>query len=146
MVLDATDLEGSIPTPYIPKLTQGDYELFIAINKVDCIPNTISKEKLKGWFASRLRSLVPELTFVDSQTNQDGKHLALVSSKETIGLKKLVAELKQLKGSDKKKYIHTIGVTNSGKSSLLNSLRVASKKCRLRFDKSIPNTTPILLT
>lgn len=65
MVLDATDIEGSIPQEYIPKLVTGDYELFIVINKVDCIPNTVSKERLKGWFSSRLRDLMPGISVVD---------------------------------------------------------------------------------
>jgi hypothetical protein len=64
MVLDATDIEGSIPRPYIKKLIGGDYELFIAINKVDCIPETITRERFKGWVASRLKSLMPELSVV----------------------------------------------------------------------------------
>lgn len=64
--------------------------------------------------------------------------MALVSSKETIGLKKLVTSLKELKVSEQKKYIHTIGVTNAGKSSLLNSLRVASKKCNRSFYRVNP--------
>jgi ribosome biogenesis GTPase A len=64
MVLDATDIEGSIPQEYIPKIATGDYELFIVINKVDCIPNTVSKERLKGWFSSRLRDLMPGINVV----------------------------------------------------------------------------------
>lgn len=64
MVLDATDLEGSVPKEYIPKLATGDYELFIAINKIDCLPNTISKERMKGWFSGRIRELMPELSVV----------------------------------------------------------------------------------
>lgn len=129
IVLDGTDIEGSIPQSYLSKLSGGDYEIFIVINKMDCIPEAISRERFKGWIASRIHELMPEISVVNLEAHKDNKHLALCSSKETIGLKKLVSSLKELKVSEQRKYIHTIGVTNVGKSSILNSLRVASKKC-----------------
>lgn len=64
IVLDATDIEGSIPSAYLGKLSSGDYEIFVAVNKVDCIPESISREKLKGWISSRIHSLMPEISVV----------------------------------------------------------------------------------
>jgi len=64
LVLDATDLEGSIPQQYIEKLAQGGYDIYVVVNKIDCVPQTISKEKLKGWFNTRVFTLLKELNIV----------------------------------------------------------------------------------
>ena len=70
MVLDATDIEGSIPRDYLKKLSGGDYELFIAVNKVDCIPESVSREKFKGWIAARIKELMPEISVVRSKVTR----------------------------------------------------------------------------
>ena len=64
MVIDITDFEGTIPWKYIEKLKKGGHEVFVTVNKVDCVPATVSKEKLKGWVMKRLRTLVPDLQIV----------------------------------------------------------------------------------
>lgn len=128
LVLDATDLEGSLPWPYLEKLAQGSYHTVFAVNKIDCVPATVSREKLKGWVCKRLKALLPDLPVVGS-AEQDSADVCLVSSKEHLGIKALASRLKELNVGQEKKYVHALGVTNAGKSSLLNSLREETKKC-----------------
>jgi ribosome biogenesis GTPase A len=61
-------------------------------------------------------------------------------------MKKLASSLKELNLPGSKKYIHTIGVTNVGKSSLLNTLRATTKHCNLKLMKSTQSTTETHLT
>lgn len=60
---------------------------------------------------------------------EDNEHICITSSKAGAGLKTLVARLKKMGIAGEKKYIHVVGVTNVGKSSVLNALRVETKKC-----------------
>jgi ribosome biogenesis GTPase A len=129
-VLDATDLEGTLPWPYLEKLNQGLHHPVFVVNKIDCVPSTVSREKLKGWVGKRLKSLLPDLQLVGS-AEQDSSDICLVSSKAHLGIKALVSRLKALNVGEEKKYVHAVGVTNTGKSSLMNSLREETKKCRL---------------
>lgn len=57
VVVDISDLEATIPTPFIEHLASGNYEIFVVANKVDTLPTTISAEKIKGWLSSRVRTL-----------------------------------------------------------------------------------------
>ena len=128
LVLDASDLEGSLPWPYLEKLVQGSYLPVFAVNKIDCVPSTVSREKLKGWVVKRLKSLLPELQVVGCG-EQDSADVCLVSSKSRVGIGALASRLKELNAGQEKKYVHALGVTNAGKSSLLNCLREETKKC-----------------
>ena len=46
-----------------------------------------------------------------------------------MGIGALASRLKELNAGQEKKYVHALGVTNAGKSSLLNCLREETKKC-----------------
>lgn len=64
MVVDVSDLEGTVPVAYLDHLASGNYEVFFVANKVDTLPGTITKEKLKGWLSNRLRALLPGVEIV----------------------------------------------------------------------------------
>lgn len=65
VVVDISDLEATIPTPFIEHLASGNYEIFVVANKVDTLPTTISSEKVKGWLSSRLKLLLPGVELVE---------------------------------------------------------------------------------
>jgi len=78
--------------------------VYYLINKVDLIPKEITPSEIKTWVRNRLKV--------------QSTRIRLLSAKNERGVSGL---LRFLKGKKEKRFI-TIGVTNVGKSSVLNAL------------------------
>ncbi len=102
-VIDITDFEGTY-RPEIQKLLEGRKVIY-AVTKVDLLPKAVSKKEIKEWLKKRLPHKYPE-------------DIRILSSVKNFGLNALKKHLLSF-GYDK---ALVIGVTNVGKSSVVNAL------------------------
>ncbi|WP_172189881.1 ribosome biogenesis GTPase YqeH [Lentilactobacillus kribbianus] len=105
-VVDIFDVNGSL----IPGLHRfvGDNEVLLVGNKVDILPNSIKYNRVKDWLRQRanaagIRPIDVEL--VSAKSNQHVDHL-----------------LEQINKYRQGKDVYVVGVTNVGKSTLINSI------------------------
>ncbi len=102
-VIDPTDFEGTYRGEIASLLKRK--RVIYAVTKVDLLPKALTKTELKGWLKKRL-------------PHKNPRDIRLVSSKKKFGINSLRKHLLSL-GYDK---ALVIGVTNVGKSSLVNEL------------------------
>jgi len=102
-VIDITDFEGTY-RPELKELLKGKKVIY-AVTKTDLMPRTLSKKEMKEWLKRRIKT----------RFSQD---IRLVSGKTGFGLNSLKKHILS-SGYDK---ALVIGVTNVGKSSLVNKL------------------------
>jgi len=126
-VVDISDFDGSLPRAALRSLlpkdaetgglkTPRDTDLVIAINKIDVVPTAASLNRLEVWVRQRCKEGgVPKPRSV---------HLVSASKGRGVpGLLKTLGELVGRRGD-----VWVVGAQNSGKSSLINALRVARKR------------------
>jgi ribosome biogenesis GTPase YqeH len=116
-VIDATDFEGTYREE-ISSLLVGKKVVY-AITKVDLLPKALTKTELKEWIRRRIN---PKFS----------RDIRLVSSTKKFGINSLRRHLLSF-GTDK---ALVIGVTNVGKSSLVNELSESTV-----LTSSFPGTT-----
>ncbi len=102
-VIDITDFEGTYRED-IKEILSGKKVVYV-VTKVDLLPKATSKVELKEWLKKRLNA-------------KDPRNIRLVSSKKKFGLNSLRKHILSF-GYGK---ALVIGVTNVGKSSLVNEL------------------------
>jgi len=102
-VIDITDFEGSYRED-IKSLLKNKKVIYV-INKIDLLPKAVSYKELKDWLKKRIKTEHPE-------------DIRLVSSKTGFGINSLKKHI--LSFDDNKALI--IGISNTGKSSLVNRL------------------------
>lgn len=93
---------------------------YLLINKTDLIPNSINKDKYLNWI---------------KDTYKINEKIILLSAIK----KHNIRELNNLIENNKKNYI--CGVTNSGKSSIINELSAINNKSEKILTSLMPNTT-----
>ncbi len=105
-VVDIFDVNGSI----IPGLHRfvGDNQVLLVGNKLDVLPSSIKKRKIRDWLrqqanAAGIRPVDVEL--ISAKTNEDVDHL-----------------LDQIEIYRGQRDVYVVGVTNVGKSTLINSI------------------------
>ncbi|MFO7882208.1 MAG: GTPase [Kosmotogaceae bacterium] len=103
LVIDIFDFNGTANEKLIEKLKRK--KPYFIINKVDLIPDEISMDKLLKWTSKSLN--------VDSST------INLVSATRRFGINRLLKKL----SNGKKRTFLLMGMTNVGKSSLINALK-----------------------
>jgi len=101
-VIDIFDFEGTYRED-IANLLEGKDVVYV-INKLDLLPRAVTVKEVKEWVKKRIKAKDPE-------------RIRIVSAEKNYGLKSLVKLLARL--TDK---ALVIGVTNVGKSSLLNRI------------------------
>ncbi|AKI98036.1 GTPase [Kosmotoga pacifica] len=101
-IIDIFDFEGTFRKEIVELLK--DHQVFYLVNKVDLIPEEITPMEIKRWVKDRFKV--------------QSTRIRLMSAKKRRGVASL---LKFLKGKRSRKFL-TIGVTNVGKSSVLNAL------------------------
>eukprot|EP00873_Tetraselmis_striata_P015974 jgi/Tetstr1/436238/TSEL_025082.t1 len=126
-VVDVADFDGSLPRAALKALlprdhetgglrTPSDVDLVIAVNKVDLLPAEATATRLDQWVRRHCKQAgIPKPRAVH-----------LVSSTQSKGVSGLLKDLGELVGS--RGDVWVVGAQNSGKSSLINALRVARKK------------------
>ncbi|GHP12914.1 ribosome biogenesis GTPase YqeH [Lentilactobacillus fungorum] len=105
-VVDIFDVNGSM----IPGLHRfvGDNPVLLVGNKLDVLPVSLKKNKVKDWLRQRANAagIRPiDVDLISAKTNQDVDHL-----------------LDQIEKYRKGKDVYVVGVTNVGKSTLINSV------------------------
>ncbi len=107
-VIDIIDFEGSFSEEILDYLR--DYRSIIVINKIDLLPDFIHPTEIANWVKDRLgeESIVPD-------------DIAFLSVKNKYGVNGVIKKIKNMYDDDKVKAT-IFGVTNVGKSSLINLL------------------------
>lgn len=101
-VIDIFDFDGTYREEIVELLKE--HNVYYVINKVDLIPKEVAPPEIKSWARSRLKV--------------QSTRVKLLSAKLGRGVSGFV---KFLKGKKDKKFL-VVGVTNVGKSSVLNAL------------------------
>ena len=105
-VIDVFDVHGTIIYG-LPRFI-GSNCLVVVVNKVDLLPRSVNLNKVERWLKQQLADvgIVPDA-------------LLLVSSKKRQSVQRVAETIEQLRnGQD----VYVVGVTNVGKSTLLNQL------------------------
>ncbi|XVE52403.1 hypothetical protein DITRI_Ditri02bG0119500 [Diplodiscus trichospermus] len=143
MVVDCVDFDGSFPKRTAKSLfrlleeAQNDSrlskklpKLVLVATKVDLLPSQISPTRLDRWVRHRAKAGgAPKLNGV-----------YLVSSRKDLGVKNLLAFIKELAGP--RGNVWVIGAQNAGKSTLINALAKKEKANITRLTEApVPGTT-----
>ncbi|XP_022742805.1 GTP-binding protein BRASSINAZOLE INSENSITIVE PALE GREEN 2, chloroplastic isoform X2 [Durio zibethinus] len=143
IVVDCVDFDGSFPKraakPLFklleeaqndPKLSKKLPKLVLVATKVDLLPSQISPTRLDRWVRHRAKAGgAPKLNGV-----------YLVSSRKDLGVKNLLAFIKELAGP--RGNVWVIGAQNAGKSTLINAFAKKEKANITRLTEApVPGTT-----
>ncbi len=108
-IFDVIDLEASLTTEIIDMLE--DKKTFVILNKLDLLPKYFTATEVAQWFKSRLNL---ENIFPDD--------ISFVSTKSKFGINGILKKIKAMSLDKKSVKVGVIGVSNVGKSSVLNLL------------------------
>lgn len=128
-VVDAFDFEGSF-TPLLEEdIERLPDRIVVVVNKVDLLPQEVSIARLERWvkaYTRRLGERVKEVVFVSGKVNK--------------GLDGLVKAIDSWRVGNN---VYVVGCTNTGKSTLINSLQKAfgGSRDRLLTTSKLPGTT-----
>ncbi|KAB2013046.1 hypothetical protein ES319_D09G131200v1 [Gossypium barbadense] len=143
MVVDCVDFDGSFPKRAAnslfkllenaqndSKLSKKLPKLVLVATKVDLLPSQISPTRLDRWVRHRAKAGgAPKLNGV-----------YLVSSRKDLGVKNLLAFIKELAGP--RGNVWVIGAQNAGKSTLINAFAKREKANITRLTEApVPGTT-----
>ncbi|MCC5889076.1 MAG: ribosome biogenesis GTPase YqeH [Alkalibacterium sp.] len=125
-MVDIFDFNGSIISGI--QRFAGSNPVIIVGNKVDLLPKSLKKSKMRQWLfeQSHLNGIKPEEVFLISALNQDH-------------VRELMEDLEKLrKGRD----IYIVGTTNVGKSTLVNQIiNIATDEDNVVTTSYFPGTT-----
>lgn len=130
-IFDIIDLESSFTTEILDILE--DKRSYIILNKLDLLPNYFTATEVARWFKTRLtdENIFPE-------------DMSFVSTKSKFGIKGILKKIKNMAGLEKNIKVAVIGVSNVGKSSVLNLLldkpKITTSKYSGTTKGSIKNT------
>lgn len=108
-IFDVIDLESSFTSQILDLLE--DKKSYILLNKLDLLPDYFTATEVARWFRKRLtdENIFPE-------------DISFVSAKNKFGIKGILKKIKSMGCTDKSIKVAVIGVSNVGKSSILNLL------------------------
>ncbi|GMI76537.1 hypothetical protein HRI_001323000 [Hibiscus trionum] len=143
MVVDCVDFDGSFPKRAAKslfkllenarndsKLSKKLPKLVLVATKVDLLPSQISPTRLDRWVRHRAKAA--------GAPNLNGVYL--VSSHKDLGVKNLLAFVKELAGP--RGHVWVIGAQNAGKSTLINAFSKREKANITRLTEApVPGTT-----
>lgn len=131
-IFDIIDFEGSFTEEILDYLR--DYPSIILVNKIDLLPDFVHPTEIANWIKMRLaeEDIVPN-------------DIAFISAKNKYGINGIIRKIKYL-FSDKKIKAGVFGVSNVGKSSVINLLLGKDKITTSKYSgttlKSINNRIP----
>lgn len=131
-IFDIIDFEGSFTEEILDYLR--DYRSIVVINKIDLLPDFVHPTEIANWVKRRLaeEDIVPD-------------DIAFVSAKNKYGVNGIIRKIKTL-FPNKKVKATVLGVSNVGKSSVINLLlgnkRITTSKYSGTTLKSINNKIP----
>ena len=128
-IFDIIDFEGSFTEEILDYLR--DYRSIILVNKIDLMPDFIHPAEISNWIKDRLaeEDIVPD-------------DIAFISAKSKYGINGIIRKIKNI-FPNKKVKATVLGVSNAGKSSVINLLlgnnRITTSKYSGTTLKSINN-------
>ena len=131
-IFDIIDFEGSFTEEILDYLR--DYRSIILINKIDLLPDFIHPTEISNWVKNRLaeEDIVPD-------------DIAFISAKNKYGVNGIIRKIKNI-FHNKKVKATVLGVSNVGKSSVINLLLGNNKITTSKYSgttlKSINNKIP----
>ena len=131
-IFDIIDFEGSFTEEILDYLR--DYRSIILINKIDLLPDFIHPTEISNWVKDRLaeEDIVPD-------------DIAFISAKNKYGVNGIIRKIKNI-FYNKKVKATVLGVSNVGKSSVINLLLGNNKITTSKYSgttlKSINNKIP----
>ena len=131
-IFDIIDFEGSFTEEILDYLR--DYRSIVVINKIDLLPDFVHPTEIANWVKRRLaeEDIVPD-------------DIAFVSAKNKYGVNGIIRKIKTL-FPNKKVKATVLGVSNVGKSSVINLLLGKNKITTSKYSgttlKSINNKIP----
>ena len=131
-IFDIIDFEGSFTDEVLDYLR--DYNSIVLINKIDLLPDFIHPTEISNWVKARLaeEGIVPD-------------DIAFVSAKNKYGVNGIIRKINNI-FKNKKVRATILGVSNVGKSSIINLLlkddRITTSKYSGTTLKSINNKVP----
>ena len=131
-IFDIIDFEGSFTDEVLDYLR--DYNSIVLINKIDLLPDFVHPTEISNWVKARLaeEGIVPD-------------DIAFVSAKNKYGVNGIIRKINNI-FKNKKVRATILGVSNVGKSSIINLLlkddRITTSKYSGTTLKSINNKVP----
>ena len=131
-IFDIIDFEGSFTEEILDYLR--DYRSIVLVNKTDLLPGFVHPTEIADWIKDRLaeEDIVPE-------------NIAFISAKSKYGINGVIRKIKSV-FPDKKVKAVVLGVSNVGKSSVINLLLGKNKITTSKYSgttlKSINNKIP----
>ena len=131
-IFDIIDFEGSFTEEILDYLR--DYMSIVLVNKTDLLPGFVHPTEIADWIKDRLaeEDIVPE-------------NIAFISAKSKYGRNGVIRKIKSI-FPDKKVKAVVLGVSNVGKSSVINLLLGKNKITTSKYSgttlKSINNKIP----
>ncbi len=131
-IFDIIDFEGSFTEEILDYLR--DYRSIVLVNKTDLLPGFVHPTEIADWIKDRLaeEDIVPE-------------NIAFISTKSKYGINGVIRKIKSI-FPDKKVKAVVLGVSNVGKSSVINLLLGKNKITTSKYSgttlKSINNKIP----
>lgn len=131
-IFDIIDFEGSFTEEILDYLR--DYKSIVLVNKTDLLPGFVHPTEIADWIKDRLaeEDIVPE-------------NIAFISAKSKYGINGVIRKIKSI-FPDKKVKAVVLGVSNVGKSSVINLLLGKNKITTSKYSgttlKSINNKIP----
>lgn len=131
-IFDIIDFEGSFTEEILDYLR--DYRSIILINKIDLLPDFVHPTEIANWVKKRLEreDIVPD-------------DIAFISAKNKYGINGIIRKINSI-FPNKKVKAGVIGVSNVGKSSVINHLLGKNKITTSKYSgttlKSINNKIP----
>ncbi len=131
-IFDIIDFEGSFTEEILDYLR--DYRSIVLVNKTDLLPGFVHPTEIADWIKDRLaeEDIVPE-------------NIAFISAKSKYGINGVIRKINSI-FPDKKVKAVVLGVSNVGKSSVINLLLGKNKITTSKYSgttlKSINNKIP----
>ncbi len=131
-IFDIIDFEGSFSEEILDYLR--DYRSIVLVNKTDLLPGFVHPAEIADWIKDRLaeEDIVPE-------------NIAFISAKNKYGINGIIRKIKNI-FPNKKVKATVLGVSNAGKSSVINLLLGKNKITTSKYSgttlKSINNKIP----
>lgn len=123
-VCDAANFEASIVPEVFKMIEKERHRVVIVVNKIDALPKGFKLDTLQNWVKRQVINQVSDVAHLEDF------HICLTSAKKVTGVDKILTILErtrnQLRDLRYLPKVYVMGTTNSGKSTLINSLLRAS--------------------
>jgi hypothetical protein len=149
LVVDISNFEATLPSELIQEIEEKKHRVVFVANKIDTLPRGFTLDRVHLWVKNQLRSRMSPETL--EQTT-----ICLACAKKHTGVTKILEVLQKLKSQMQhlphRPKVYVVGTTNSGKSSLINSIIQKQTKfskgkhASQLTESALPGTTQEMIT